>query len=44
MRPLQVVAKHLKVSIEDEEFWRGSIRIVERKLDAFEAALVKLGL
>lgn len=40
----QVVAKHLKTSIEDADFWRGSIRIVERKLDAFEAALEKLGL
>lgn len=38
------MAKHLKTSIEEEAFWRGSIRIVERKLDAFEAALDKLGL
>lgn len=40
----EVVAKHLKTSIEETSFWRGSIRIVERKLDAFEAALEKLGL
>eukprot|EP00854_Cymbomonas_tetramitiformis_P000681 gene681-1136_t len=38
-----VVAKHLGTNIEDVEFWRGSIRIIEAKIDAFEAALVESG-
>ena len=40
----EVVSKHLGCSIEEPEFWRGSISIVAKKVDAFEAALTKMGL
>jgi len=39
----EVVQKHLGTDIEDVEFWRGSIRIIEAKIDAFEAALKESG-
>jgi oligoendopeptidase F len=40
----ELVQKHLGVSIEDPEFWRGSARIIEAKVDALEAVMVELGL
>jgi oligoendopeptidase F len=40
----ELVQKHLGVSIEDPEFWRGSARIIEAKIDALEAVMVELGL
>ena len=40
----ECVQKHMGTSIEDPAFWRGSIEIVKGKVDAFEAALVRLGL
>ena len=39
----QVVQKHLGVSIEDVAFWRGSLAIVARKIDSFEANLRAAG-
>jgi len=39
-----VVQKHLGCSIEDPDFWRGSIRIIERKMDQFEAQIEAAGL
>jgi oligoendopeptidase F len=38
----EVVQKHLGVSIEDPEFWRGSIRIIESKIDDFEMLVNKV--
>jgi oligoendopeptidase F len=40
----EVVQKHLGCSIEDPEFWRGSIRIIEHKMDQFENAISAAGL
>jgi oligoendopeptidase F len=40
----ELVQKHLGVSIEDPEFWRGSARIIEAKIDALEAVMEELGL
>jgi len=40
----ECVQKHLGVSIEDPEFWRGSIRIIEKKIDAFEEHIKAAGL
>eukprot|EP00238_Polyblepharides_amylifera_P008418 CAMPEP_0196592824 /NCGR_PEP_ID=MMETSP1081-20130531/73902_1 /TAXON_ID=36882 /ORGANISM="Pyramimonas amylifera, Strain CCMP720" /LENGTH=692 /DNA_ID=CAMNT_0041916629 /DNA_START=117 /DNA_END=2195 /DNA_ORIENTATION=- len=39
----EVVMKHLGANIEEVEFWRGSIRIIEAKIDAFEQALKECG-
>lgn len=39
---LQVVQKHLGCSIEDPEFWRGSVRIIESKLNDFEELVNKV--
>jgi len=39
-----VVQKHLGCSIEDPEFWRGSIRIIDRKMDQFEKEIEAAGL
>lgn len=39
----EVVQKHLGADIEGVEFWRGSIRIIEAKIDAFEQALKESG-
>ncbi len=44
LSPPQLVQKHLGVSIEDPEFWRGSISIVARKLQNFEEHLQAAGL
>jgi oligoendopeptidase F len=38
------VQKHLGTSIEDPAFWRGSIAIIEKKIDAFEAHIAAAGL
>ena len=38
----EVVQKHLGVSIEDPEFWRGSVRIIEKKIDDFEMLVNKV--
>ena len=35
---------HLGQNIEDPTFWRKSIAVIAGKLDAFEAAIVELGL
>jgi oligoendopeptidase F len=40
----EVVQKHLACSIEDPEFWRGSIRIIEQKMDQFEREIEAAGL
>ncbi|EKX41926.1 hypothetical protein GUITHDRAFT_95868 [Guillardia theta CCMP2712] len=33
----EVVQKHLKCNIEEPEFWRGSIRIIEKKIEVLES-------
>lgn len=40
----ELVQKHLGVSIEEPEFWRGSIRIIAAKMDALEAVMDELKL
>jgi len=42
--PQAVVQKHLGCSIEDPDFWRGSIRIIEQKMDQFEREIEAAGL
>ncbi|KAG5191699.1 oligoendopeptidase F [Tribonema minus] len=38
----ELVQKHLGVSIEEPEFWRGSIRIIAAKMDALDAVMDEL--
>uniref|UniRef100_A0A7S1H7V7 Peptidase M3A/M3B catalytic domain-containing protein n=1 Tax=Hemiselmis andersenii TaxID=464988 RepID=A0A7S1H7V7_HEMAN len=38
----EVVDKHLGCSLEDPDFWRGSIRIIEKKIDDFEELVNKI--
>jgi len=40
----EVVQKHLNLSIEDPEFWRGSIRIIQKQIQAFEEQIEAAGL
>ena len=38
----ELVQRHLGMSIETPEFWAQSCKIVEKKVDVFEASLVEL--